>query len=71
MIELILNSQDHINFIFIFFYFSLHAIEAYLYFSAPPMPLNCYHGDIYSEGTDVLILNGQCEGIQLKLITGG
>jgi len=40
-------------------------------FSAPSMPLSCYNGDIFSDGTDVLISNGQCDGIQLKLSTGG
>ncbi|CAK8688040.1 phagosome assembly factor 1-like [Clavelina lepadiformis] len=39
--------------------------------SAPPMPLPCYHGNIYSECTDVLMSEGRCYGVQFKLVSEG
>jgi len=38
---------------------------------APTMPLSCYHGNIYSECTEVLFSNGLCDGLQMHLVSGG
>ena len=35
------------------------------------MPLSCFQGNVYSAASDVLMVGGQCDAIQLKLLAAG
>ncbi|XP_002125726.1 phagosome assembly factor 1 [Ciona intestinalis] len=38
---------------------------------APSMPPSCYHGNLYSKCTEILLDNGKCSGLQMQLVSGG